>query len=217
MSQSQWEARLAKLESAREICNLQGRYNHYMQTGQLKERLPELFALDTPGLKAEMCDSGLWEGPDGLMHLFSHMGTKYSMPGSLMVHMLLSPVIEINNDNTRAKGMWNSFGTNTYLTKDGTLEAMWQVGKYDQTFCKENGRWKFLEFKWYVIFRTPYSDGWVKRPLVEGLHEEGFPAVSHLHTPYDPNKAVNTFLPFPPEPGMPAASVPTTSNRQTES
>jgi SnoaL-like protein len=196
------ERRLARLEDFRDICNLQGRYNHYLQTGQLKEKLPELFALDDPEVKAEMADSGLWQGAEGIARLFGHMGSKYSMPGSLMLHMLTTPVVEVHPDGTRAKGMWNSFGANTYLNESGVIEAMWQAGKYDLTFCKRNGRWRYLEFRWHVIFRTPYHEGWVRKPLVEGLHEDGFPSVSALHTPYDPSGAVNRFLPYPPEPGI---------------
>lgn len=195
------ENRISRLESCRDICNLQGRYNHYMQTGQLKEKLPELFAFLRPDVKAEMCDSGLWEGQQGVIQLFKHMGTKYSMPGALMVHMLLTPVIEVSEDNQTARGMWNSLGTNTYKTNQGTLEAMWQLGKYDLMFCRENGKWKYLEFNWYVIFRSPYSEGWVKHAMVEGLHAEGFPPISAIHTPYDPGKEFNCFLPCPPEPG----------------
>lgn len=202
MSQAELERRIARLEDHRDICNLQGRYNHYLQTGQLKEKLPELFALDHPEVEAEMCDSGLWQGRDGVMHLFGHMGTKYAMAGSLMVHMLLTPVVEVSADGRRARGMWNSLGMNTYKDGDGTLTAMWQAGKYDLTFCKQDGRWQYLAFRWYVIFRSPYHEGWVKRPMVEGLHEEGFPPVSPLHTPYDPAGASNCFLPFPPEPGL---------------
>lgn len=200
MSQENLEIRIARLESFRDICNLQGRYNHYLQTGQLKEKLPELFALTNPNVKAEMCDSGLWTGAEGVGCLFKHMGAKYAMPGALMVHMLLTPVLEVNEDNSLAKGMWNSMGTNTYKAADGSLEAMWQIGKYDLTFTRENGVWKYLEFKWYVIFRSPYHEGWVKRPMVEGLHEDGFPPVSPYHTPYNPSNSMNCFLPYPPEP-----------------
>ena len=200
MSQPDLEQRIARLEDQREICNLQGRYNHYLATGQIKEKMPELFALKNPNVRAEMCDSGMWHGAEGVIKLFTHMGKKYSMPGALMLHMLLTPVVEVAPDGQSARGMWNSFGTNTYIAADGTLEAMWQAGKYDITFCKEDGRWKYLAFTWYVIFRTPYHEGWVKRPLVEGLHEAGFPAISEFHTPYDPQAAHNHFGPPPPEP-----------------
>jgi len=201
MPSSDLETRIARLEDHRDICNLQGRYCHYLQTGQLKEKLPELFALSHPDVKAEMADSGLWTGAEGIARLFQHLGTKYSVPGSLMVHMLLTPVVEVSDDRSRARGMWNSFGTNTYTNDDGELEAMWQLGKYDMTFCREDGRWKYLEFKWYVVFRTPYHEGWVRKPIVEGLHEEGFPPIGAFHTPYDPNQPENHFPPFPPEPG----------------
>ena len=193
------EGRLARMEAFRDICNLQGRYNHYLATGQMPEKLPELFAMKTPGLKAEMADSGLWEGPAGVAKLFQHLGTKYHMKGALFAHLLMTPVLEVSENGARAHGMWNSFGANTYVADNGSLEAMWQLGKYDNIFVKEDGKWKFLEFKWYVIFRTPYHEGWVKRPLVEGLHETGFPPVSPIYNPYNPTKD-NLFLPFPPEP-----------------
>src|ERR1039458_3772585 len=180
------EGRLARMEAFRDICNLQGRYNHYLATGQMPEKLPELFAMKTPGLKAEMADSGLWEGPAGVAKLFQHLGTKYHMKGALFAHLLMTPVLEVSENGARAHGMWNSFGANTYVADNGSLEAMWQLGKYDNIFVKEDGKWKFLEFKWYVIFRTPYHEGWVKRPLVEGLHETGFPPVSPIYNPYNP-------------------------------
>jgi SnoaL-like domain len=196
------ESRIERLEAYTEICNLQGRYNHYLQTGQIGGKLSELFALEHPGVKAEMADSGVWTGGKGVAGLFMHMGTKYAMKGALMVHMLLTPVVEVSADNQSAKGMWNSFGTNTIKGKDGQLEAMWQAGKYDITFCKVDGRWKYLDFRWYVIFRTPYKDGWVKTPIVDGLHEDGLPAISSLHTPYDPQAEHNYFMPPPPEPAV---------------
>jgi hypothetical protein len=147
------EARIARLEAFRDICNVQGRYNHYLATGQLADKAHELFAMKTPGLKAEMADSGLWEGPEAVGKLFQHLGTKYNMLGALFVHALLTPVLEVNADATRARGMWNSLGMNTYVANSGSLDAMWQLGKYDNTFVKEDGRWKILEFRWYVSFR----------------------------------------------------------------
>jgi len=197
---SEIEQRLARLESFRDIANLQGRYNHYLQTGQIGEKLSELFALENPGVRAEMGDSGLWEGGAGVVALFQHMGRKYSMPGALMVHMLLTPVLEVGADNLSARGMWNSLGTNTCKGPDGRLEAMWQAGKYDIRFCRESGVWKYLDFRWYVIFRTPYSKGWVNQPIIDGLHEPGLPPIGDFYRPYDPASQENVFMPRPPEP-----------------
>jgi hypothetical protein len=194
------KARIQRIEDYLEISNLQGRYNHYLQTGQLREKTPELFALDHPDVKAEMADSGLWEGRDGVLQLFQRLGGKYSIEGSLMLHMLMTPVIEVDEDGARARGMWNSLGANTVIGDDGELQAIWQAGKYDIVFCRVDGRWRYLDFRWYVIFRTPYEEGWVRRPIVEGLYEPGGPPVGEFYTPYDPHAEVNHFMPFPPEP-----------------
>ena len=198
MALEELEARIKRLEDYRDICNLQGRYNHYLATDQY-DKVPGLFASKTQGLKIEMADSGVWEGMEGVMGLFKLLGTKYHFPGGLFIHMLMTPVVEISKDGTRAKGMWHSLGTNTIKTGDSELKAIWQQGKYDLTFVKEDGKWKYLEFHWQVTFRTPFDEGWVKTPIVEGLHGPDTPCVGPLYTPYDPAK-FNRFLPFPPEP-----------------
>jgi hypothetical protein len=145
-----------------------------------------------------MADSGVYHGIDGVKKLFGIMGRRYSFPGSLGLHMLVTPVVEVSKDGKTAKGMWHSFGCNTYKGEFG-LFAMWQTGKYDIEFVKEGREWKYRKFKWYVIFRTPYEDGWVKRPVIGGLHEQDSPPIGSLHIPFDPNKK-GEFLPLPPEP-----------------
>ena len=199
MTQQELEAKINRASDYIEICNLQGRYNHYLATDQY-DKIGGLFAQKTPGLKIEMADSGVWEGLEGVAGLFKHLGTRYHFPGGLFIHMLMTPVVEVSKDGTRAKGMWHSFGTNTYKANDGTLKAMWQQGKYDLTFAKEDGTWKYLEFRWHVAFRTPFEDGWVRTPIVEGLHEDDSPPIGPLYAPYNPHE-YNRFLPFPPEPG----------------
>ena len=199
MTQQELEARMARLEDYRDICNLQGRYNHYLMTDQ-HDKIPGLFAQKTSGVKIEMADSGLYEGFEGVMALFKLLGTKYHFPGGLFVHMLMTPVVEVSGDGKRAKGMWHSLGANTYKANDGTLKAMWQHGKYDLTFVKEDGKWKYLEFRWYVTFRTPFDEGWVKKPIIGSLKHEGQPPINPLYEPYDPTQD-GKFMPLPPEPG----------------
>lgn len=74
-----------------------------------------------------MADSGIWAGGEGLVGFFKHMGNRYSMPGARMVHMRLTPVIEVSADNRSAKGMWNSFGSNTIRGEGGKLEVNFQA------------------------------------------------------------------------------------------
>ncbi|MBN1367639.1 MAG: nuclear transport factor 2 family protein [Dehalococcoidales bacterium] len=179
-----------------EILNMQGRYNHYMLCGRF-DKITEMFAKKYP-VEAEFADSGLFYGLEGIRKLFAIVGEKYGFSGELGLHMLMTPVVEVALDGKTAKGMWHTLGCNTY--KEGNkVFAMWQTGKYDITFVKENEEWKYGLFKWYVIFRTPYDKGWVEKPIIESLRQDDSPQIGSLYSPYDPNK-IGVFLPLPPEP-----------------
>jgi len=197
MTQQETESKIRRLEDYRDICNLQGRYNHYMLSGRF-DKILDMFAKKDPNIIIELADSGEYRGIEGVKKVFSIVGEKYAFPGSLGLHMLMTPVVEISKDGKTAKGMWHSFGCNTYKGEFG-LFAMWQAGKYDIEFVKEEGEWKYRVFKWYAIFRTPYEDGWVKRPIISGLHQKDGPNIGPLYAPYEPTKS-GEFLPLPPEP-----------------
>ena len=197
MTGQEMETRIKSLEDYRDICNLQGRYNHYMLSGRI-DKILDMFAQKDQNVEIEIADSGVFYGIEGVKKVFSLLGEKYAFPGSLGLHMLVTPVIEVSSDGKSAKGMWHSFGCNT-IKEGNQVSAMWQAGKYDITFVKEDGKWKYRVFKWYVIFRTPYDEGWVKRPIISGLHQEDGPGIGALYEPYDPTKLGN-FLPLPPEP-----------------
>jgi hypothetical protein len=196
MRQQELEAKISRLEDYRDICNLQGRYNHYMLCHRY-DKIMEMFAKKYP-LEAELADSGVYYGLEGVKKLFAIVGEKYGFPGELGLHMILTPVVEIAKDGKTAKGMWHTLGCNTYKVENAVY-AMWQAGKYDITFVKEDGEWKYGIFKWYVIFRTPYEKGWVEMPIVESLQQPNSPPIGSLYSPYNPNK-MGEFLPLPPEP-----------------
>lgn len=191
------EADIRYLKDVHEIQNLQGRYNHYMLSGSY-DKILDMFAQKNPNIIMELADSGEYYGIEGAKKLFGILGEKYEFPGALGLHMLMTPVIEVSKDGKTAKGMWHSFGCNT-IKEGNTIKAMWQAGKYNIEFVKEDGYWKYLVFKWYVIFRTPYEEGWVKTPIISGLHQEDGPDIGPLYAPYDPAKP-SKFLPLPPEP-----------------
>jgi hypothetical protein len=197
MATHELEAKIQRLKDYQEICNLQGRYNHYLLSNRY-DKILDMFSKKDPGVKIELADSGEYKGFEGVMTLFKILGEKYKFPGGLGLHMLMTPVVEVSKDGKTAKGMWHSFGCNTIQTENGLI-AMWQSGKYDIEFVKEDGKWKYRIFKWYVIFRTPFDKGWVKRPIIGSLKHEGQPPVSPLSAPYDPTQD-SKFLPLPPEP-----------------
>jgi len=197
MTQQAMEAELRRLADYRDICNLQGRYNHYMLSGRF-DKVLDMFAQKDPNIVIELADSGEHRGIEGVKEVFSILGEKYGFPGSLGLHMLMTPIVEVSKDGKTARGMWHSLGCNT-IKEGNRLSAMWQAGKYDIEFVKEDKKWKYRVFKWYVIFRTPFEDGWAKIPIISGLHQKDGPKVGSLYAPYDPTKR-GEFLPLPPEP-----------------
>lgn len=189
-----------------EIANLQGRYLYYVQAHDY-ERIVSLFAEQDPEVSVEIAESGIYVGVEKVRALFTGLiEPLFTAPGSLPIHMLNTPVIEVARDGTTAAGMWQTLGCNAFSTSRG-LTAVWQQGKYDNRFVKEGGRWKFKQFRWLCNFRTPFDQGWVKQPHlgVEQLDLSAFPASLHpsrqgeKYETFDPLKPMD-FGPLPPEP-----------------
>ncbi len=200
MTPKEMEARIRRLEDIHEIANVQGRYNHFLLMNKLNE-LVDLFAKKDPHVTVEVADSGVYQGIEGVKRLFlKGMHAKHAVRGGLGLHMVSTPVIEVRRDGKTAKGMWYTFGANARRDENG-LHALWMSGKYDNEFVKEDGKWRFRSLHWHVFFRSPFEEGWVKRPIVgSGTQAEGQPdRPSSYYMPYHPD-GFNTFLPPPPEP-----------------
>jgi hypothetical protein len=200
MTPDELEARIARLEAIHEIQNLQGRYNHFLLMSK-NDGIVDLFAKKDADVKAEIADSGVYLGIEGVKRLFvKGMHAKHAIRGGLGLHMVSTPVIEVSRDGKTARGMWFTFGANTRRDETG-LHALWMAGKYDNEFVKEDGKWRFRSIHWHVFFRSPFEEGWVRRPIVgSGTQAEGEPdRPSSYYMPYHPD-GFNTFLPPPPEP-----------------
>jgi hypothetical protein len=204
MNNAELAAEVARLRDIHEIANLQGRYMYYIQSHSYDEIL-EMFTNRDPEVSAEVAESGVYVGLEKVKALFlGLLKPLFMQPGSLPIHMLTTPVIEIAPDGCHAAGMWQTLGCNSFPTRDG-LCATWQQGKYDNTFVKEDGRWRFKRFRWLCNFRTPFDKGWVKQPAagVEPLDLSRFPPALHPTHPgeryatYDPGKVMD-FGPLPP-------------------
>ena len=206
------ERKLALLEDAREIANQQARYIYYLQSHQY-EQITDMFARDEE-VSIEMDNLGKFVGREKVVDVFLKvLKPLYTMKGAMGLHMLTTPIVEVHPDGTRAWGMWHTLGCNTQpdfvahdtaIKSDPELLAMWQQGKYFIDFIKERGEWKWKNFRWYVNFRTPFDQGWVKRPvtgnlsivakLIPGCPTPDAPSDYHPFSPAD----LNPYLPVPP-------------------
>jgi hypothetical protein len=81
--------------------------------------------------------------------------------GSMIMHTLTTPIIEVAGDGKTAKGMWYSPGQVTEVGGDGKPMAMWMWEKYGADFVKEDGKWKLWHIHMYTDFAVPPGKSWV--------------------------------------------------------
>jgi len=212
MTMEEMEAEIASLkkqaaENARandilEIWKVQSMYSHLYHIG-MRAEIPSLFAQKTPGVSQEIEDSGVYEGIESVTRFW---GTVFSEKahmnaGFLALHMTVNPLIEINRDGTRAKGIWHSHGYAS-MGAGGALKQFLCLGKYDMEYVKEDGKWKILTFIYRQTFMCPYEKGWVDEPVAASIAGSPLNAPDKPTTYYMPYSRyrINVMQPPPPEP-----------------
>jgi hypothetical protein len=184
-----------------EIWKLQSRYSHLYHVG-LRSEVPLLFARKTPGVSLEMEDSGVYEGIESVTRFWNTIFDDRTIPaGHLAIHMAVNPVIEIDRDRTRARGLWHSHGYCS-LPVQGVLKQFLCLGKYDMEYVKEDGQWRILKFAYRQAFMCPYEQGWMYEPVaasIAGSPQNVPDKPSTYYMPYSRYR-INKFEPPPPEP-----------------
>lgn len=199
------EADLRRVLDIIDVANLQGRYMYCLEAHRYDDVL-DLFSRENPEVSVEIGKGGIYQGRAKVETLFLHvLRPFFTQPGMMPLHMLTTPVIEIDPDGRRAQGMWQTLGCNSFEGEDG-LKAVWQQGTYDNLYVKEGDRWTILRMRWLANFRTSFDKGWVKEPLyrLEPLDWDTFPPELRPDAPgsdafeaYDPT-GVRRRAPVPP-------------------
>jgi hypothetical protein len=185
-----------------EIWKLQSLYSHLYHIGKRAE-IPKLFAQKKPGVTMEIEDSGVYEGIESITRFWNTVFSekKHLTAGFLALHMTVNPVIEINREGTRAKGLWHSHGFAS-MGGGGRLTQFLCLGKYDMEYVKEDGNWKFFKFAYRLTFMCPYEKGWVEEPVAASIagSPENIPDKPTTYfMPYSRHR-INIMQPPPPAP-----------------
>jgi hypothetical protein len=184
------QAQVQRLLDIHEIQNLMGRYEYLHMAGRGAESA-SLFALHTPGVKVEIAQLGVYDGPEGVRKFFAGVNERpeHERIGVLVVHTLTTPVIEVAGDGRTAQGVWISPGVETGpashtaaavkvapasghgkiwasaaadLQDTTEMRAEWAWVKYGIDFVREDGHWKFWHFHVYRIFSTRHDKSWAE-------------------------------------------------------
>ena len=185
-----------------EIWKVQSMYSHLYHIGRMSQ-IPGLFAQKTRGVSIEIEDSGVYEGLKGVTRFWNSVFSddKFRHAGHLALHMTVNPIIEINKDRTKARGIWHSHGYAS-MGMGGAPKQFLCLGKYDMEYVKEDGAWKILKFIYRQTFMCSYEKGWVEEPVTASIagspdNKPDKPITSYM--PYSRYR-INIMEPPPPEP-----------------
>ena len=185
MAEKTLEEQVRRLNDIHEIQNVMSLHEYYHTAGMHREEVEEIWAQKTPGVSWETGDLGRFEGIDAIWEIYvdgkamvGEVNLKEMRKlfprieddpenqniGTMNVHMLTTPMIEVAGDGNTAKGIWMSPGHVTQM-RGGKLTACWMWEKYAVDFVKEDGKWKIWHFHVYTDFQTPYEKSWVETSI----------------------------------------------------
>lgn len=171
------EDRIKKLELEQErtnavnaVANLFAKYQYYMWA-RMHDEQTKLFALKTPGVKAQLASMGIFEGASGIQKMHEHMASiEGDGTGVMIVNLLTTPMIEVAGDGKTAKGVWLAPGILTNVM-GGKAEGSWRWVRYGADFIKEDGEWKIWHLHAYGWFRTSYNKSWAEQEVQQAMPE----------------------------------------------
>lgn len=149
------------LEDIEEIKKVKAKYcfyldGYYEDPSTLDSLLEEVFTEDA---LVDFGPLGSAKGREEIRNYYVNM--VYGML-SFSMHMLLNPLIEIENEN-KATGKWYFLAPSTM--KENNM-AGWLAGMYNDEYEKKDGKWfiKSQRVKW--LFGTPYDKGWAEENII---------------------------------------------------
>jgi hypothetical protein len=161
----QLEDKLAAVQDIQEIEKLQRAYGYYLDN-RLWDQVVDLFSDNTETL--EISDSGVYKGKAGVKRFFLDFlgrGGLPPHPQALGIHMQLQGVVNRDKGSDTAKGRWQCIMLLASNLPSG-VKAMLGHGVYEDEYVKEDHIWKIKKMHYYLTFRTPLDEGWVKTPVV---------------------------------------------------
>lgn len=152
LTEDEWEQLEKEIDrqiSVWEIQNLRGQAAIWHDDQHIGEKRRELKALKHPSVdvEAEM--------------KFRNTPVVDSLEGNSLIHPLTTPVIEVDEDNTKARAVWWSLGVEGLSRFRETPMAIISLGMVPGTHVKEDGQWRILRGAWQRTTKNEYHAGWV--------------------------------------------------------
>ena len=79
------------------------------------------------------------------------------------IHYLTNPIIDIAPDGLTAEGKWLLLEPCSLSLEEGQApRPLWGAARYEDSYAKVDGEWKFKEVKLLSIMWSPFEQGWEK-------------------------------------------------------
>ena len=154
------QKQIDRIEAYQQIQNCMAGYEAD-HTAVTMYREPLWFAMEHEDVSMEVSDWGVWKGPEAVNYLFGTV-MKEKTIGTMFLHPIATPYIEVAADGETARGTWVSVGEETQVDADLVPHGFWSFGHYSGDFIKENGVWKIWHLKWWRLARTEAGVDWTK-------------------------------------------------------
>jgi hypothetical protein len=144
------ERRVRVLEDVESIRALKARYCAYCDDAYDADGIAGLFTEDA------VWDGGIRgraEGREGIRTFFRRAPQRLPFA----VHMVMNPIIQVEGDT--ARGTWYLFQPCTFAAGN---QAVWGSARYDESYVRLDGEWRFKSLKLTSFFWTPFDQGWAR-------------------------------------------------------
>jgi hypothetical protein len=143
-----------RLESVRQVKNLQRTYAQYAQYG-LWDEMADLFAYNASYIRGPETIKGQTAIAGWLMRRGG--GRRGLSSGALNTELIDEPLVNLSRDGRTAKARWMSIS----LLGDGKGTARIEGGIYENEYVRDGKDWKISIARFYPQFSGNYDTGWV--------------------------------------------------------
>ncbi len=144
------EARAVAAEDYQELVNLQGAYGYYVDKGMF-DKAADLFAENGT---LEIAGRGVYVGRERVREYLHHLPPY--VDGTIYNHMQLQPVLHIDSANGTARGRWRTLMMVGFIGREGR----WGEATYENSYVREDGRWRIASLHGIINFYAEYDEGW---------------------------------------------------------
>jgi hypothetical protein len=184
------QSRIQRLDDIKQIEQLQKIYGYYQDYCEW-QKIVDLFADNDPSV--EEADRGVYKGKEGIKRYYIDLlGGGLNTPiraGYLGIIFQLQGLVTVNPGGRTANGRWYGMGMEAKpiaSIREGELRQTWINGIYENEYVKEDGKWKIKNLHFFLTFRTPFEDGWLKVPVVGASGPDAAVKPDALTTVYAP-------------------------------